>query len=79
MKNRMLFPGIRLIVFQIFNGKPLEKFFFPIPVSMQGRHKQTFSEAAGAAQEVLPAGMNQGIKIFCLICINASVFTQVFK
>ena len=40
-------------LFQCFHGKSFEKFLFPLKVCFQGRDKQTLSESAGAAQEII--------------------------
>ena len=75
MKNRICNP----ILFQLFHGQALKKFFLAQEIRFKRRYQQTFSKTTGTAQEIITACLHHLINQSSLINIEITVCPDFFK
>ena len=79
VKYRVAFPRVRVMLFQLFDGKAGEEFFLSFPVGLYGGEKKALSKSPGPAQKIRFSLVRQAVDVCGLIHIGISVISQTFK
>ena len=79
VKYRVAFPRVRVMLFQLFDGKAGEEFFLSFPVGLYGGEKKALSKSLRPTQEIRLSFICQLIDVCGFIHIGISVISQIFK
>ena len=67
------------LFFQFLHCQSGKEFLFPLKVSFEGGNQQTFTKAAGTAEEVITSGFYKIVDYLRFVYIVVAIFSETFK